>query len=548
MAFWDPDVELELDEGEEQLYIIRRHWLLLLRDAIVPLVIAIGAGAMAFYRAIGGAFLSSATGAGGDFDTFSIALLAIVAVLIFFWQRSDSKKSKNKSKYFEAEWLYLIGAGMLLLLIWFRYQGGQLLYIDPLNARPADLINTLLIILAFLMILYVLYVAIDWRDNALILTNARVVYDDEQFLVRHIQQQILISDIQQVSRRQNTYPAVLFGYGTIIVQAFSQRRIEFTFATDAREMELRIMAEVNKARQRQAPNLLRTMLESKVYNVSQSPQPIKTYLHVEGESRGGLVRWLFPLNPEINEKNGTIIWRPSSTYIAIQLLRPVGTLLAITAGVIISAQIGLLPGPWMLGIWLIAVLICSAWIFWLREELVNDAYILTRASIIDVDKKPFGPEDRRSAGLDRVQNVAFDISFIESILGYGTVKVQTGGSGDFSFNHVPEPRMVQATINDYLTDFKRSAQERALQDAVALLKEYHGLQLDRGELFDPQSMNTAIGEQANAAITRYAAEELPPRVAREVATQIPYHMRRVARQMTHANTGRTTRLRRRRRI
>jgi uncharacterized membrane protein YdbT with pleckstrin-like domain len=158
----------------------------------------------------------------------------------------------------------------------------------------------------------------------------------------------------------------------------------------------------------------------------------------------------------------------------------------------------------------------GAWIFWLREEYVNDVYILNRREIIDVDRRPFGPVNRRSAPIDRIQNISFDIKFVEQLLGFGTVRIQTGGSGDFSFNHVPDPRGVQATINDYLTDFKKTSEERALQNSVEVFREYHALQREKGELMDRPSIDRAMDDKARMAVDSYAAEVAPIQIALQV--------------------------------
>ncbi|HMO57303.1 MAG TPA: PH domain-containing protein [Roseiflexaceae bacterium] len=501
MAFWDPNIQLELDEGEQILFMSRRHWVMLLRDGSVPLVLGILSGSLAVFRSIGGSFLVGGGNNGGVIDAFSIVLMGIIVLLVYLWQRTPPTTPGQKSslpfpRFLNISNLYLVGIALLSLIVWFRFQGGQIFAIDPANAWRNDPFTTALTIICVIMALYFIYVLIDWRDNTLILTTTRVIYDDEQFLVRHVQQQMLLWDVQQVSMRQNTYASVIFGYGALTIQSFSVQKIEFTFATYPREMQQRIQAEINKARKQVEPNLLRRLIEEQVYDGQ--PRPIQrqsTYVRSGTKREGGPIAWLFPTNPMYNQQTGEYTWRPSSVYVLIQLIPPISTFFGVTTALWLLAQFSLIPAALSLPIWLITTAACAFWVFWLREELVNDVYILSRREIVDVDKRPFGPINRRSAQLDRIQNISFDVSFIESLLGFGTVKIQTGASGDFSFNHVPDPRGVQATINDYLTDYKKTKDERDLQTTLNALREYHALQKDHGEVFERDRLAALIAEQ-----------------------------------------------------
>ena len=70
-----------------------------------------------------------------------------------------------------------------------------------------------------------------------------------------------------------------------------------------------------------------------------------------------------------------------------------GGLFLILAAVFIYIQYGPLLA---LGI---ALLVFGGWFWWLREEYINDKYILNRSSIIDIDRRPLGPENVRRAQL-----------------------------------------------------------------------------------------------------------------------------------------------------
>jgi len=167
--------------------------------------------------------------------------------------------------------------------------------------------------------------------------------------------------------------------------------------------------------------------------------------------------------------------------------------------VILLGSWGLLPGPW-LTVFIIAILIAFlAWSAWEIEDFRNDMYILTPTNIIDIEKKPFGPEDRRAASLGAITNVSFETTFISNFLGYGNVVVETAGSGGkFTFLHVPKPRDVVTMINDYYVMFKRADKERSLNDMLELLRHYHLAQQRHHELMPANGTTIALEEQLPA--------------------------------------------------
>jgi hypothetical protein len=320
------------------------------------------------------------------------------------------------------------------------------------------------------------------------------VYDDQQLFVRHIQQQVLIEDIQQVNTVIDSYPAVWFGYGRLVIRSFSTRTLTFQFANRPKEIEAAIMAEVGALRQAREPDVLRQLIEDQVYGRRSPPQPGPA---IRVRVQEGPIAWLFPANPEI--RGDTVTWRPSWVFMALALARPTLGFLLVAAALVMLAMIGAITMEVALLVGAAALLLFGGWFYWIREELINDVYVLNRQTIIDVDRKPFGPESVRRAQLGAIQDISFDVSFIESLLGFGTVVVTTGGAGGgrFTFNHVPNPRGVQATINDYLTDFRKHERERQLQDSVQLIKQYDAAQRARGEKINRAEidrLNTRVEE------------------------------------------------------
>jgi len=246
MTYHQPTLDLELEEGEELICITRRHWIVLLQRSFALVLIGLTAGLLAGYRAIGGTFIESDAGPAGTLDIFNIGLLLLIVGLLVLWARG-----------FVKGWLtgllYLLAVGTLAVTFAFRFAGGRVFYIDPLSRGSNDAVNLGLIIPAIIVAAVLFYVYDDWANDFLTLTNRRVIYEDQDEIpllrinLRHVLQQLLIEDIQQVSVRQESYVEFwlhrIFGverYGAIVIRSFSPRRLVFDYAVNPIVMQQEI--------------------------------------------------------------------------------------------------------------------------------------------------------------------------------------------------------------------------------------------------------------------------------------------------------------------
>ena len=141
--------------------------------------------------------------------------------------------------------------------------------------------------------------------------------------------------------------------------------------------------------------------------------------------------------------------------------------------------------------WLIPAVLwlaTTAWLWWQYEDWANDLYIVTNDKVIDIERKPFGlSEQRREAGLDRIQNVEYEIPSIwANFLNYGNVLIKTAAADEgFTFDLVAHPRGVQREIMNRVSAFRASRQQREasaqrMQQAY-ILGVYHELMEESGK-------------------------------------------------------------------
>jgi len=562
VALFGGDDPVKTFEGELILHRTGRHWIVLLMRGFVPLLITLLAGTLAIYRFVGGTFIQPGVRRAGQFTVVEFILIALILAVLFFWQRSAGLRAKDKKKKkptlgieFLPELPYLFGVGLLGLMLFFRLQGGEVFYIPPFSAPKNDIFNQLLLLFSFISLVVLIYIAIDWSNDFLILTPTRVIFEDTELLVRQIQQELVIENIQQVNVRADSYLAYLLGYfrnwaqwlrrwlgfrskpadptqavyAKIIIGSYSPQTLIFEYADHPYEMQGRIQGVVNNLRKQQDVETLRRLIENQVYE-NKPPKSITPHIEVDTEEVTGLFSWFHHPNPEIKQDGGfdALTWRPVKLFMLQTIARPFFTFLFPALVLWFLVRLGLLlPAIALVLVFLIA-LVTLFWGLWIREEHENDKFILNIREIIDVDKKPFGPESSRRAPLSAVQNIEFDVSFVESLLGYGDVIITTaGGAGKFTFEHVPNPRGVQATINNYLSYFKRRETERNLKGTLDLLQQYHKLQIEHGELIGDNLIgNEAVMALIASQVEAQLAADLPRQVEREVAVQVPQEVNR----------------------
>jgi len=338
-------------------------------------------------------------------------------------------------------------------------------------------------------------------------------------------------------------------YAKIIVGSYSPQTLIFEYADHPYEMQRQIQNLVNSLRRQENVETLRNLIENQVYE-NKPPQSATPQIEVDTDEATGPLAWFYHPNPEVKKDGGfdALTWRPVKLFMLQAISRPYFTFLLPALALWVLTRLGVLPPGAAFLVGLVIAIATLFWGLWIREEHENDKFILNIREIVDVDKKPFGPESSRRAPLSAVQNIEFDVSLIEGLLGYGDVIITTaGGAGKFTFEHVPDPRGVQATINNYLSYYKRRETERNLKGTLDLLQQYHYLQGQHGELIgDNLSSNAAVVALISSQVESQLAAELPTHVEREVDVQVRKEIgRRVIRPLRRG-FGRTGLFRRRR--
>ena len=98
----------------------------------------------------------------------------------------------------------------------------------------------------------------------------------------------------------------------------------------------------------------------------------------------------------------------------------------------------------VLGVFLMIVFILT--LLYVYVDWHNDVFQLTPNQVVDIDRKPFGRESKRSASLDNILSIEYERrGLIPMLCNFGTVYISVGNT-QLTFNEVYQPSVVQQDI------------------------------------------------------------------------------------------------------
>lgn len=175
------------------------------------------------------------------------------------------------------------------------------------------------------------------------------------------------------------------------------------------------------------------------------------------------------------EQNGVITYRKHLLVLLGKIFLPSLMGLLVLAG---SAY--LLMQSFSIAVFLLGfVLLIAAGLWWLYQyvDWSNDIYQLTPDQIFDIEIKPLGKEEKKSAPLDSILSIEHTRKgLIQLIFNYGTVIINVGQT-EFDFIGVTNPDQVHQDVADYIEARRRKKQEaeavRERENLANWLATYH---------------------------------------------------------------------------
>ena len=344
--------------------------------------------------------------------------------------------------------------------------------------------------------LWSVWLWLDWRNDFYLVTSERAAWVEKVIWLHDQRREVPLQSILSVNISTNQIQR-LFGYGDVIIRTYTGNipmrntahpKMLLDLISEAQEIAKTRAHRIETANINQT---IRTRLGLSGNSTFPESDPEFTDLEMEGGPQ--LTETITPLQEFINlfharyELNGVINYRK---HIFV-LIRNSWWLLLAFAGLgisIFARLVGLLTYP-SLPLILILFAVNLAALGYVFADWANDRFQITDKYIIDLDRKPFGRETKRSALLENVLSLDYKReNIIQRLFDFGTVVINVGDI-QLDFEHVAHPISVQ---NEIFERYNSAVKQKELEDAhrrrddmVEFLAAYHEESTD--ETPDPES-------------------------------------------------------------
>jgi len=131
------------------------------------------------------------------------------------------------------------------------------------------------------------------------------------------------------------------------------------------------------------------------------------------------------------------------------------------------------------GVILFGLILIAAFLWWLFQffDWWNDQYLITSDQVIDVYRRPFGTENRRTAPITNIQSIRFERKGILGLLlNFGTVYIRVGDD-ELTFNNISNPAKIQerlfGVLERSLSRSKKYETTQQQQNLAEMIDAYH---------------------------------------------------------------------------
>lgn len=354
-------------------------------------------------------------------------------------------------------------------------------------------------------LLWAIWNWLDWGNDRYIVTDQRVVWLERVIGLYSSRREAPLTNILAVNVVTSQVGRI-FDYGNVEVRTYTgtilMRNIPQPHLFESFVKSNSARAE---RRSREADAVLREIalrkrlglpldptLAQKVAELA-PPPPVKPY-----EERPMSLRESLETFFKVRyEKDGAITYRKHWLLLLRKTFLPTLGLMGLLAFTVYLIWNGFAQGKtgagslftwlFMLGVVYVAVLL---WWGYHYVDWRNDIYRLTPDQIHDIERKPLGSEDKKTANLDSVLSIEHTRNgILELLLNFGDVTVNIGQS-KFVFHGVYNPDQVHQDVADYIE--ARNRRKRLLEAArdrermVDWLTTYH----EQSEYLDDTGIDT----------------------------------------------------------
>ena len=321
---------------------------------------------------------------------------------------------------------------------------------------------------------------VDWGNDYYIVTNERVIWLEKVVGIYDSRQEAPLSTVLSVGVETDVSGRLL-DYGHVIVRTYVGK-IPFHHVShpyEAAHMVEEQWTRTKHSASRMEKEAMRNVLRQKMGLTveTQSDQPLKPDVKTSPTFYRRSVLKVIGANwfKLRQENGGTVTYRKHLYVLWQQVWQP--TLLIILLALGILARLITLvrtPGERLFDfsngfkvdtvVIALPIVMIPLIVWWVYQYIdwSNDIFQVTPDQILDIDRKPFGSEERRAAPLENILSTeAHRYGLAGYFLNFGTVEITVGGT-HLDFVDVLDPVGVQADI-----DRRREARIKQKRDVEA---------------------------------------------------------------------------------
>jgi hypothetical protein len=318
------------------------------------------------------------------------------------------------------------------------------------------------------VILWGVWNYIDWGNDYYILTNMRVIWLEKVIGLYDSRQEAPLSTVLSVGAETEQAGRIM-DYGNVIIRTYTGK-IPFSHVPHPYEAAHLIEEQWSRSKRsatQMEKEAMRNELRRKMgLTVETKPPPLREYEKESLQSaptfyKPGILQVIgsnwFKLRLE---DSGTITYRKHWFVLWKQTWEPTVLFILLVAGMFARVHtLWQTPGESVIDfsqrppvdsiLLMLPMLMVPVIIWWIYQYMDwrNDIFQVTPDQIIDIDKKPFGTEERRAAPLENILSTEAErLGLWGYLLNYGTVYIMVGGV-HLDFRDVWDPRAVQADVD-----------------------------------------------------------------------------------------------------
>ncbi len=310
---------------------------------------------------------------------------------------------------------------------------------------------------------------VDWGNDYYIVTNHRVIWLEKIIGIYDSRQEAPLSTVLSVNIETDQTGRIL-DYGSVIVRTFVGK-IQFDHVNHPYQAARMIEEQMERTKlvgvQVEKEALVNTVRKKLGLTALNRVKKIEPEFKIPHPQKQSLIRIALSNMFKLRAEDSGVITYHKHWFVLVQQVWKPTFFIVMLFILMISRAIKLFQSPDLafyqrtatgisfdtiaVSLPLLLVPLILWWI-WEYIDWNNDIFQVTSDTIIDLDKKPLGTEERRSAQIENILSTEYKrIGLAGYVLNFGTVYITVGGS-KLAFEDVMDPAAVQADI-----DLRRSA-------------------------------------------------------------------------------------------